>query len=197
MQIKVYTIDFKLPRWLKRGTLLVAIPLLVVGIAAGVRAAVVFPIPLVEDYKDGDKLTAGGTNGLNAKLNDLRDAANTLAASINSLQGGLTTAQSQISTIGTKLDTAGVKVTLRNPENRSAALAGGAFSGWFNSNECTTDEILVGGGCLATDGSVAVNAMIIADYAEGKHWMCAFKNNGAATFSITAIATCAKFSLAF
>jgi hypothetical protein len=196
MKVKVYTIDFELPRWLKRGVLYVGIPLMALaGAAAVVRAATGFPIPIVDDYKDGDKLTAAG---LNTKFNDLRTAANTLATSIDSLQAADSTAQGQISAIGNKLNNAKATLSVRSLADVTASLGANAYSGWRQSNDCDADE-MVYGGCLvyAADGSGAANVAITSSYPEGTHWTCVVKNNSATTVTLYVRAACVKAALTY
>jgi microcystin-dependent protein len=83
MQVKVYTIDVRFPRWLKRAIVFSAIPTAVLlGAVHYLRADATVP----NTFADGDTLSAAK---MNASFNALQSGINTLSATVATLQGSI------------------------------------------------------------------------------------------------------------
>jgi hypothetical protein len=94
MKIKVYVIDVRLPRWLRRALLFGAVPLALLGLSALVYASAVTGQP---DFNDGDILTAAA---LNAHLGALQNQINS-GGTVTSVAAGSGLAGGPINTTGT------------------------------------------------------------------------------------------------
>jgi hypothetical protein len=80
MQIKVYTIDVRLPRWLKRTCVFGALPAVVVlGLTHYLRA----DVPIPNSFNNGDTLSA---QKLNDNFTAVATGINALGASVTTLQ---------------------------------------------------------------------------------------------------------------
>jgi hypothetical protein len=91
MQIKVYTIEVKLPRWLKRVLVFAGIPAVVLlGVAVAVRAQSTLPVS-VQPFGPTETLSAlkmntnfdilvGGINSLNTTVSSLQSSVASMAA---------------------------------------------------------------------------------------------------------------------
>jgi len=80
MQMKVYTIDIQLPRWLKRASVFGIVPAAaLLGVVHYLRADVTVP----NSFSDGDTLSA---KKVNDNFNALSTGINTLAATVPTMQ---------------------------------------------------------------------------------------------------------------
>jgi hypothetical protein len=68
MKIKVYVIDVKTPRWLRRALVIGAVPVVVLGLAALVYAALPTPVPT---FTDGTVLSAASLTALGTDITNL------------------------------------------------------------------------------------------------------------------------------
>jgi len=68
MKIKVYVIDVKMPRWVRRAVVLLVAPLVVLGIGALVHASLPAAVPT---FVEGAVLTAAQLNQLGQDITDL------------------------------------------------------------------------------------------------------------------------------
>jgi hypothetical protein len=174
MKIKVYTIEFGLPRWVKRGLIYVGIPATVLlGIGAAVKAASTLP-----QFTVGSKLSSTGMNALVSAINEHTTSINTLQA---------------------KFAATNITFTSRS-DSAVASVAANALSGWKASPNCnySQGEFVAGGGCSATAGGIGdKNVLITASYAEGAHWACYFKNNDSVAVTVTSWVMCGKAVVSF
>jgi hypothetical protein len=103
MKIKVYVIDVRLPRWVRRVLVFGAVPLAILGLGALVYASAVNGQP---DFNDGDVLTAAA---LNAHLGALQGQINTVnqnlsGITVSSNTKGITTSWVTVFTVATTLN---------------------------------------------------------------------------------------------
>jgi hypothetical protein len=93
MQIKVYTIDVKLPRWLKRAVLFGAIPAAVMlGAVHYLRA----DVTVRHSFTNGQLLSA---SDINDNFSDLQSGLNSLAGTVTTLQGTVSSGSAPAGTI--------------------------------------------------------------------------------------------------
>ena len=181
MQIKVYTIEFKLPRWVKRTLLFAGIPIAVLlGVGAAVRAAATFPVAVttfsVDEILSADKL--------NTNLTTLRDGVNALNTSVEALKASSLTAGR-------------IRLATRFAYSDGLQVAAGAGSIYYPSPDCSTsdNEFVVGGGCQADTANQWSNAFATESLPEGAHWKCAVKNNTAGIVTMVTWVVCGKIAI--
>jgi len=100
MKIKVYVIDVKMPRWIRRALVFGAVPAVILGLGALVYAAVAVPT-----FTDGAVLTAAPLNQLGQAINDLQAQINSLNGSFASANTNLGNLQTAGSTLQTRIST--------------------------------------------------------------------------------------------
>ncbi|HEX7598883.1 MAG TPA: hypothetical protein VF518_11755 [Polyangia bacterium] len=198
MQIKVYTIDLKLPRWLKRTMVLVVLPaILLVGIGAAVRAAVTFPVT-VSTFAGGETLSS---TKLNTNFGTLKDGLNQVQSSLVSTQSSLTSVQSSLASLQSQLSTGvGVKASslagtiklVTQVHTKLWTVPGSASSAWSLSPSCDSTEAVVGGGCIADAADQWANVLITGSVPENDHWTCTVRNNEAAAVQMATEVVCGK-----
>jgi hypothetical protein len=89
MQIKVYTVDFEFPRWLKRSLLFAGIPIaILLGVGAAVKAAGALSNVSIVSFASGETLSA---DKMNANFGNLVTGINNLNTAVNALQGAAAT----------------------------------------------------------------------------------------------------------
>jgi hypothetical protein len=122
MQVKVCTIEFKFPRWLKRAFVFAVVPAaLVLGVVAVVCAA---SVPSLPQFADAETLSAAKLNG----------NFETLRVAINSIDGSqITTGTIDASRIpkvaqATAADTCTSAISASNATNCSNAVPGSALA---------------------------------------------------------------------
>jgi hypothetical protein len=194
MQIKVYTIEFKLPRWLKRALLFAGIPLAVLlGVGAAVRAAVTFPVAIaVTQFADTEVLSAKKLNDNLANLSVLQDAVNALNTDLSSLKTSLSDVRTQL-TSGTgvkasSLASGTVQLAVRPLASSGLKVAAGAYSAYHPSPSCDLEnEFVLGGGCVGDANNQGSNVLVTGNVPDSSllFWKCAVKNN--ATYEVTLV----------
>ena len=168
MKIKVYTIEFKTPRWLKRTFAFVVVPgIVLLGVGAIVRAA---GVPTLTSFSPGDSLSSAN---INANFKALQDVVNgtdgaTVVNAVNATNAATATSSAS-ATSASSLSCSGCV--------RTAQLATGAISlgririavgsttpnpiagvYYYAGGDCVDGtEILVGGAC---NGSYTGQALV-------------------------------------
>jgi hypothetical protein len=155
MRIRVYTVDFEWPRWLRRSLIWFGIPAVVCGIAAVVWAS----------WNDPSTYIVKG-NPVSAQV--IRD-------NFNYLKGQL----GKNIVFTTRIDKSDAvaldKSTVSGVDNEGR-------SGWVTSPVCRDGEVVLGGGCEHIEpsgtfkGHAGANVIVTVSKPEGMHWTCYFKN---------------------
>ena len=99
MKIKVYVVDVKLPRWLRRTLFFGGVPAVLLGLCALGFAAL--PAPVKTTFADGDVLNAEQVNALGKNVTDLDSRLVTLQNQVNTLSTNLGTANTNITSLQT------------------------------------------------------------------------------------------------
>jgi hypothetical protein len=203
MQIKVYTIEFKLPRWVKRTLLFAGIPLAVLlGVGAAVRAAVTFPVA-VSSFAESETLSAtklntnlttlqDGVNSLNTTLTSQQSTISSLQTSVASLQASLSTVQGQLTSgdgvKASSLTSGTVQLATRILASGGLKVAAGTNSVYHPSPSCDLpNEFVLGGGCIGDANNQGSNVLVTGNLPDSSlpFWKCAVKNN--ATYEVTLV----------
>jgi hypothetical protein len=129
MKIKVYVVDVKLPRWLRRALVFGGVPAVLLGLAALVYAALPTPVPT---FTDGTVLSAAPLTALGTDITDLDTRLAAVETKISSVPGF-----SKAVVLAT-LSAADLADTTKFSAN---GLGAGAYLGWAicNGNNGTTN----------------------------------------------------------
>lgn len=197
MKVKVYTVEFQTPCWVKRVLAFVLLPAAVVmAIHAGVRAA---GVPTLVTFKAGDTLSS---SSINANFKALQDAINApLSVSpsqitAGALPTGVTLPPGQIGAgaLPPNVTLASGAIRLGPMIQRPGAGTpiGSAAAPSYTGGDCLSTEILVGGGCVNTSETLDLQTAAIDGVTN--HWVCAFRNSAetAPTTGVTALSNCLK-----
>jgi hypothetical protein len=82
MKIKVYVVDVKMPRWLRRAFVFAGVPAVILGLGALVYAALPAPVPT---FTDGTVLSAAPLTSLGTDITNLDTRLAAVEASISSI----------------------------------------------------------------------------------------------------------------
>ena len=189
MQIKIYTVDFRLPRWLKRTLIFAGVAAaILVGVSASIRAAT--PVA-VTTYADGETLSAAK---LNTNLANLKQGIDDLQTALSGVQGQLT---SGTGVKASSIAAGSVRLATRYLSSDPVTVTAGIASGYSPSPNCDgPNEFVVGGGCQADAASQWSDAIATESLPQGGHWACAVKNNNpVASVSLVSWVVCGRIEV--
>jgi hypothetical protein len=204
MQIKVYTIEFKLPRWVKRTLLFAGIPLVVLlGVGAAVRAAVTFPVAVdVTKFENTEVLSADKLNKNLDNLTLLQDAVNALNTDVSSLKTSLSDIRGKLTSgDGVKansLTSGTVQLATRILASGGLKVAAGASSVYHPSPSCDlTNEFVLGGGCVGDANNQGSNVLVTGNVPDSSlpFWKCAVKNNATYEVILVSMVVCGRLAI--
>ncbi len=179
MKIKVYTIEFKTPRWLRNALTFVVVPgMILLGVGAAVRAA-----GLSSPLKTFVTRTPISSGDLTSNFTALQNVVNgvsgaavqnamnaTTASTASNLSCNGCVAKSSIAG-GAVLSSLAVTVVDSNPAGTVFAPAG--FSQPWAS--CPSGTTMIGGGCRSQTSAIQVFDMFMSQ-SENRYY-CSFQNN--------------------